>query len=217
MEKYGIIYRITNLINGKCYIGQTKEKNPLKRIRSHFNKYPKPHPLRNSIKCHGKENFKWDILVTAFDKKGLDDLEILLIKENRSLLPNGYNIQLGGNGPGKMTQATKDKISKSNKEWNKNNVAYNKGRKFTKEHCENLSKVRKGFTSMARREAQKISIEKVSMPVRAIHIETGEVYTFKSLSECAKELGLQGCNVSRVLNKKQNRSQHKGYKFERIE
>jgi hypothetical protein len=44
----------------------------------------------------------------------------------------------------------------------------------------------------------------------AIHIETGKELTFNSIAEAAKTLGLQGCNISRVLSGAQNRTQHKG-------
>ena len=216
MERFGVIYRITNKVNGKCYIGQTVEKNPMRRINRHFQKTGKKHPLRNSIKHHGRENFEIEILLTAFDLETLNVMEIEFIEKHNSCCPSGYNLKLGGEQGGKLSQETKDKLREKSLEWYSKNDAYFKGKKFTKEHCENLSKVRKGFTSEARMKAAKINGERTAMPVKAIHIKTGREHTFKSLDECAKELGLQGSNISRVLNKRQNRTQHKGYKFERI-
>lgn len=35
MEVYGIIYKITNLTNGKCYIGQTNQKRGFKDRYNH--------------------------------------------------------------------------------------------------------------------------------------------------------------------------------------
>ena len=218
MEKYGVIYQIKNKVNGKMYIGQTVQKNPMRRIRRHFNKKSRTNePLYNSINKYGEDQFEINILATAFDINGLNYIEALLIKKNHSTIPNGCNIKLGGEQGGKLLLATKDKIGKKSKAWYSKNSHPLKGKTFTEKHKQNLSKVRKGFTSVARREAQKKNAERTAMPVKAIHIETGKEYKFKSLDDCAKELGLQGCNISRVLNKRQNRTQHKGYKFERLE
>ena len=59
MTTYQFIYKITNLINGKSYIG--KSKDPEKRWKSH--KDPdKFSYIANAIKKYGENNFKFEII-----------------------------------------------------------------------------------------------------------------------------------------------------------
>lgn len=70
------IYKITNLINNKVYIGQTVQKNPKMRWYSHqadASSGKKTH-LYDSIRKYGIENFSWEILQKA---SSLDELNIL--------------------------------------------------------------------------------------------------------------------------------------------
>lgn len=53
------VYRITNLVNGKCYIGSAI--NLVKRKESHFRKSTNIH-LFYAINKYGKENFLWEVL-----------------------------------------------------------------------------------------------------------------------------------------------------------
>jgi hypothetical protein len=64
---YGVIYKITNLYNNKCYIGQTTEKNFYKYIKNHFciaikNFDKNTKKFYNAIRKYGKKSFKWEIL-----------------------------------------------------------------------------------------------------------------------------------------------------------
>lgn len=213
---YGVIYKITNIITKKSYVGQTvKHRNPYARIRRHFRQSARKDLVYESFKKRGISAFTWEILASATNQTDLDFLERHLIAELKTLVPMGYNIQLGGNGRGKFSNETKLKISQSNRERNKNRIHPLKGRKFTKEHCDNLSKVRKGFTSEKRQIAHRTMTEKSKIPVRAINKKTGESLVFESIQLAAETLGVQGCNISRVMNGSQNRKQHKGWKFEK--
>ena len=62
MEKY--IYRITNTINNKCYIGQTKDYE--QRFAEHKrllrrNKHQNPH-LQSAWNKYGEKNFSFDVI-----------------------------------------------------------------------------------------------------------------------------------------------------------
>ncbi len=84
------IYKITNLINNKVYIGQT--------IKSgiQFNNYfGGGNKIKNAIKKYGKENFKKEILVICIGQKQADDMEKFYINECDSI-NNGYNLHIGG-------------------------------------------------------------------------------------------------------------------------
>lgn len=69
----GIIYKTTNLINGKWYIGKDELNNP-KYIGSGM-------LLTKAVQKYGKENFKKEILAEAGTRAALSQLEELFIKK----------------------------------------------------------------------------------------------------------------------------------------
>lgn len=100
---YGSIYKITNLINGKIYIGQTKNKIE-ERFNGHIkqakaNKKSDHSILHEAIRKYGEEKFKTELLDIADSKEELDIKEKYWIKELNSQNKNiGYNITQGGDG-----------------------------------------------------------------------------------------------------------------------
>jgi len=60
----GYIYRITNITNKKCYIGQTKQ-NVNRRWSQH--KYGSATVIARAIKKYGKQHFKYEIICICFD------------------------------------------------------------------------------------------------------------------------------------------------------
>lgn len=95
MEK--AIYKITNLINGKLYIGQSIRPNH--RWWEHCNKAERHldnYPIHNAIRKYGKDNFTFEILEWTAEYN-LREYE--LIKEYNTLYPNGYNVLEGGQTP----------------------------------------------------------------------------------------------------------------------
>lgn len=118
----GVIYKIINAITGKCYIGETIEKNPNTRYKRHINLIRKGKgcpALRDAVLKYGEENFKFELLITCPDEDRFR-LEKEYIQKYNSIVPNGYNIleggQCGGGFKGKThTQKTRDKISEMGK------------------------------------------------------------------------------------------------------
>lgn len=96
----GIIYKFTNLINNKSYIGQTI--NPQQRYNAHKNAMTNTNSqeydsiLHRAFRKYGFENFEYSILAETDDIGALNLLEIYFIKQFNSKLPNGYNIEEGG-------------------------------------------------------------------------------------------------------------------------
>lgn len=89
----GHIYKITNILNNKCYIGQTK-RNPLVRWSEHI-RYAKTNikgksKLYNAIQKYGIECFLFT-LIEELNNKDLDIKESFWIKYYNSSM-NGYNI-----------------------------------------------------------------------------------------------------------------------------
>lgn len=90
----GIIYKITNLINNKVYIGQTIHSF-IKRYTKHFNIHNE-HMIYSMIK-YGKENFVVEILEKNKSEKELNELEVYYINKYQSNNPKyGYNKTSGG-------------------------------------------------------------------------------------------------------------------------
>jgi len=132
-----IIYKATNNINGKVYIGQTT--NTLqKRINKHKSssiKGSKKTYFNLAIVKYGFENFIWEEIDSADFFEELDYMEIYWIKfyysDNRKY---GYNLAKGGNVNRnyKWTEKQKENQSKRRKEF------FSK-----KENREKLSKIMK--------------------------------------------------------------------------
>ena len=93
--KMGLIYKITNLINDKVYIGQTTRK-PSFRVAEHK---CKKSLIGEAINKFGADNFKISIIDHAHSKEELDNKEIFWIEFYDSTNPKkGYNISFGGTG-----------------------------------------------------------------------------------------------------------------------
>lgn len=91
-RKYHFIYRITNNLNGKFYIGMHSTDN-LDDGYFGSGKY-----LRYSIQKHGKDNHSIEILEHYFTREDLKSREKEIV--NRELLsdPNCMNLREGGEG-----------------------------------------------------------------------------------------------------------------------
>ena len=114
------IYKITNLLNNKIYVGQTYstlENRFKKHYRDSSGKNPKNMPIVLAIKKYGINYFKIELLEEL--SSDLTQLDVDLkekywgLKLN-SLSPNGYNLKLG-NGRGILSEESKLKISKIHK------------------------------------------------------------------------------------------------------
>lgn len=92
---YGYIYKTTNKITGKIYIGQKKSNKFLKEQYLGSGKI-----LKSKIKHYGEDNFTVELIDTADSKDELNDKEIYWIAKFNSTNPDiGYNISIGGEVP----------------------------------------------------------------------------------------------------------------------
>lgn len=129
--KYGYIYKITNLINNKIYIGQVYNKS----IESRFNRHcdgaaaNSKSYLGRAIHKYGKENFKYELLEECFSVKELNEREKYWIAYYNSTNGHiGYNLTPGGEGGNtylckneKEMSIIRSKISNANKGKNNGN------------------------------------------------------------------------------------------------
>ena len=117
MQKVYRIYKVTNLVNGKIYIGYT-HKLLTTRIKEHKSaaKNGSEYLLHKSIRKYGIDSFKWESIYESFDQQYLlEVMENFFIKENNSYYENnfGYNMTFGGQGGmtnKKHSEETKQKL-----------------------------------------------------------------------------------------------------------
>lgn len=104
--KYHIIYKTTNLINGKIYVGMHSTDN----LNDGY--LGSGWILKQAIKKYGKENFKREVLLVLSNRKEAREVEALLVDTEFIASPNTYNLQEGGMGV--------------ENQWGENNPAYGK-------------------------------------------------------------------------------------------
>lgn len=93
------IYRITNTINGKVYIGQTIQKNPKMRWYdhlSHARRGTKSH-LYDSIRKYGVEAFTWEVIDQATSIDELNNKEEKWVDHYKQITEVYNNRRAGGN------------------------------------------------------------------------------------------------------------------------
>lgn len=152
------IYKITNLLNNKLYIGQTNNfQARWKQYTSFYlNNKPKQLIIQAMIK-YGIIHFKYELIEVCISREKANEREIFYISQYNSLSPNGYNIENGGKfAP--LSQESLNKISKALK----GRPSINKGkpcsedqklktsqtmigRKYSKERSQNISNGLKGL------------------------------------------------------------------------
>lgn len=111
------VYKITNIINNKVYIGKTsvcfKERleahlYSLKR-GDHCNKH-----LQRAWNKYGGDSFTYDILFVSENEKEINDKEIEFIDKYKSTVQDfGYNLTSGGESGYRLSEETKQKMSLS--------------------------------------------------------------------------------------------------------
>lgn len=196
------IYKITNKVNGKIYIGQSidiyrrwvQEKEGL--CNSH---------LLNAFKKYGTDNFIFEILEECCIEE-LDEKEIYYISFYNSANPSkGYNKTFGGQEnhflsdetkrkisvkhKGKhLSEIAKKKLSKLKKGIPTNQIPWNKGKKASKEVREKLSISHKGQIPPNRK--------------KVLCIETNIIYD--SIAEATRKTGIHNSAICLVCNGKRN-------------
>lgn len=162
------IYKITNLIDGKVYIGQTI--NYRKRKTNHFRKlelgnHANMH-LQRAYDKYGRNSFKIEIIKEC-EPDELDDWEIYYIGEYKACdRQHGYNLIDGGQKYRCFTLEVREKMSRANK-----------GRKFTAEHKRKISEAQKGKI------IKQSSIEKCKETRKKNHSSRGEKNPNASLDD----------------------------------
>lgn len=191
------IYKITNLINGKLYIGQTTRS-----IEERFKQHLKPSNrctiLKEAIKKYGRENFKIE-LIEICKKEDLDIKEIFWIKELNTISPNGYNIVGGGN---------KGPIMTGNKNWmfGKKGLFHPQfGKKRSEEFKKNMSEKSSGKNNGM----YGVTGKHHPSSIKIVCKNNNKIYD--AIQDAARELNLDPSAIVKVLKNKNKH--HKGFIF----
>jgi len=105
-----IIYKSTNTINGKSYIGQTVKPFEVRKgqhIRANKT------PFHEALNEYGYENFQWEVICECKSIEEMNEKEIYYINHYNTLYPNGYNMIEGDSGI--THELTRMKLSNSMK------------------------------------------------------------------------------------------------------
>jgi group I intron endonuclease len=107
------IYKITNNLNGKFYIGKHQTTNP------NDTYFGSGKAIINAIKFYGKSNFTKEVLFIFDSEFEMNAKEKELITEEFVAMPDTYNLGIGGEGGAhfkgrRHSLKTKEKISVSN-------------------------------------------------------------------------------------------------------
>ncbi len=182
-----IIYKITNLKNGKIYIGQTVQE-----LRGRWHEHSRPRrgsdatrsAISAAIQLYGKESFKSEVIDTAASLDELNIKEATYIKAFNCLAPNGYNLHLGGNSR-ECHEETRERIRQTLK-----------GRPITNRWT--------GGNRTPRTDAQKANLSakikgrpNVVLHKRVECVETGE--TFESVNAAAEAFSCVRQTITSLL------------------
>ena len=110
----GYVYKITNTINNKSYIGISVNQPEKGRIKKHLSGKGN-RIIALAINKYGCDAFTYEILEENVFDEFLPDLEVAYIAKFNTVTPYGYNLTLGGDNRLKLSVEHRRKISESNK------------------------------------------------------------------------------------------------------
>jgi hypothetical protein len=211
VTNFWYIYKITNLLNNRSYIGQkcirNNEINPLKDNYMGSGLY-----IRSSIKKHGKENFKKEILIDGLTSQFAANIfEEYFIKKEETLSPFGYNLKSSCIQGGIISEEVRKKLSKGRKgkvvslETRKKLSEAKKGHVVSQQTRLKLSKANKG------KKSSEETRKKLSESHKGIH-PSEETRKKQSIAAKGKNTWSKGTHPSEETKEKRLKSR-KGFKF----
>lgn len=194
------IYGMVNHVNGKMYIGQTKQ-GYLKRFYQHTNPSDRCPALAKAMKKYGAGAFTCELLDVACDQETANEKEkmwIALLKTYKS--ENGYNLSMGGQ-IGHFNEETLQKMSESHK--GEKNHFY--GKTHSEAQKRKWSLERKG----------KYKNENHPRAKSVLCVETGKVYSCVKVA--AEDTGVNNHHIGQAANHKYGRKTAGGYHWEWVQ
>ena len=211
-----VLYKHTNIINGKVYIGITCEKPYYERFGKGGNKYKRNKHFWGAIQKYGWDNFKHEIILDNLTEEEACKKEQEYINKYDALNPQkGYNAHKGGK---LSTKEVREKMKKSHErkhlsEEHKRNISkslgqgvnnVNYGRKQTPEAVlhNSLAKTGSKHPNWGKhlKDSTKEKIkDKVSRKCLQCDLNGNVIKEWNSGKEAAKELGLNYKGINNCL------------------
>lgn len=148
-----LIYKITNLLNNKIYIGQHITKN------KDDDYMGSGIQLKKDIQMFGLQHFKKEILLECQNRQELNKMQRLLVDEDFVLRQDTYNLKIGGLGGWQF-------INKYH--LNNNAEQYKKGNKKHLQMLKNDLQYAEMFWKRVRQGLQKINKEQIKQKMRQV-------------------------------------------------
>lgn len=194
----GYIYKITNKINNKVYIGQTSRTIEIrwKEHKKNINSLCDRLPLYKALKKYGVDNFTIEE-IDECENSLLDEREIYWIHYYNSFSKeNGYNCTSGGKGINIVATYEID--------LEEINARYLKGERLDllcKEFHHDYMTVRRELLKRGTQINTLGGPKKVSKQVRAINPKTKEIVKqYESISAAARDICEEGKNFKAIGN-----------------
>lgn len=196
-----IIYKLTNKITGKVYIGQTV-RGLEERMQEHYR-----HDtiiVDKAIQKYGKDSFDVEIIDRADTIEELNQKEQFWIRHYDCITPKGYNQCFGGDNTMGYhhREESKQAMSEAKKEIYiaEGNPFY--GKTHSDEVKERMSEQRKGMAHLTEEQVLKLRASHHTVQVR--NVETGE--GFDTVKSAAEHYGLKDTHITRVCKGKRKRT-----------
>jgi group I intron endonuclease len=201
-----VIYKITNKLNNKSYIGQT-----IRSVKSRWNRHcskTSNSAISKAIQKYGKHNFEFRIIIRAETIDELNHREQYFIKLLNTVSPNGYNLEFGGKN---KTTSEETKLRQSLSHLG---LKYNRKRKPKyKKKVQGWINPNIGKTTSPESKLKNAIAHGAKFFVMKDQNEN-IIWQGVILSECARQFNLSIGNISECL--KGRRKQHKGFSFKYI-
>lgn len=210
-KPYGYVYKITNLVNGKVYVGQTTHSVGFRwsqHYRSAMRGKNKSLILQEDIIKYGRDSFKVDILCEAGSPSDLTFKEMEFISKTGSLIPEGYNTALGPKG---IHPSTRKKLSQlslkmwENEEHREKISASLKGKTKSEETRAKLSKAHTGrkYSEERCRRMSELAISRgTRFPPKAVEVRRSDSTLEKLGQRWFTVFDLDGNLLGRFINKR---------------
>lgn len=210
----GYIYKITNLINNKVYIGLTicSINKRWREHKSHVYNSMKRTYLYNAMRKYGIDNFKIEIIEEC-DNSLLKDKEREYIKLYHSYIKdplcNGYNLTPGGEGTDFEAHEEIFKL------WD-NGYSVGQIAKEINYNRNSVNKILKDYHNFSIEESQKrahkLSGITKGKPVIQLDLEGNFIKEFPSMAEAERQTKISCKNISKIINHKPENTAG-GYKW----
>lgn len=185
----GCIYKITNTLNSKSYIGLTT-KTAAQRWKKHVTdaiNAKRVFAIHNAIVKCGASNFKIETLFESSNLDMLNEMEQKLIDQYDTLSPNGYNLHTGGEVH-TISELTKYKMSQAQI-----------GKKQS-----DVTKKKRSLALIGRKQLTEHVTKRARSRSRAV-VEINSGLIFDSVNEAAKHFKVNSRGISKNLH---SRSTH---------